>query len=288
MKDSFIHITDIHFWEVVRNPLLLLNKRLLGNINVSLRRQHEFDTAQASSFLDYALGLDVPDVVFTGDFTSTATHGEFRQARAFLDQAAASGKRMLVYPGNHDVYTFESARKRRFEEYLSRWQLDAPLPALHSLTNGTPLLTVPTVCPNLLSSRGRITDAEVARAAALMKDLPEPLLVTGHYPLLITTAAYHSKPSRRLRNSEALRQVLGATGKRTLYVAGHVHRFSYEQDPEYANLTHLTSGAFLRHAPESGIQGDFSEIHCSNEGFRVFRHRYAGTWTRNETASPSL
>ena len=41
MKGSFIHITDLHFWELVLNPFRLLNKRAIGNVNVFLN--HGYD-----------------------------------------------------------------------------------------------------------------------------------------------------------------------------------------------------------------------------------------------------
>jgi len=78
--------------------------------------------------------------------------------------------------------------------------------------------------------------------------------------------------------------MFGQSDKRILYVSGHVHRFNYQRDPHYSSLEHLTSGALFRHDPASGAVGDFSEVHVTPKGFRVYRHRLLQEWDRSETA----
>ena len=58
-----LHITDLHFWEVVWNPLHLLNKRFLGNINVFMKRRHHFKVDRAGEF-----GADAAAHGFGTDF----------------------------------------------------------------------------------------------------------------------------------------------------------------------------------------------------------------------------
>ena len=278
-KDTLLHLTDIHFWEVVRNPLLLLNKRLLGNFNVWLRRRHEFAIARAEPFADTLAGMGIEQVLITGDFTSTATERECAMGAAFVRGLEARGLSVRLFAGNHDVYTFESVRKRRFERHYGQWLSKGGLPAAGRLAGGTPLVMVPTVCPNVVSSKGRITDAEAREVGELVASCSGPMIVSGHYPVLFETAGYHSKPSRRLRNAGALREAMGTANQRILYVAGHEHRFSYTQDGAYSELSHLTTGAFLRNAAESDSQGEFSEIRVYDNGFKVLRWVYRGEWT---------
>ncbi len=274
----FLHLTDLHFRRVVLNPLHLLNKRFIGNANVALRRRHELLTHQAPAFLDYIAGLGVRDVVITGDLASTSTDAEFELARDFLQKLVQRGMAPRVIPGNHDVYTFESARHRRFEKYLGEWAPAAALPAFAPLANGFPVLYVPTVCPNLLSSKGRIQPTEVEAVRALLSTTSGPAIVAGHYPVLEKTYGYATKPNRRLRDADALAAALREYAGPTLYLSGHVHRFSLVRDSAVPALTHLTSGALFRHDKASGHTGDFSEVHASRNGFQIRRHRFVEKW----------
>jgi 3',5'-cyclic AMP phosphodiesterase CpdA len=282
--DRFLHLTDLHFWQIVKNPFQLLNKRLLGNLNVTLRRRHEILTAQAPAFLEHIASLDARDVLLTGDFASTATDAEFRVAREFVSALVSAGKRPVVIPGNHDVYTFESARKRRFEQYLGEWIPAPALPAVAQLSGGTPVVYVPTVCPNLLTSRGRITPSEVDAVDECLSRFTSPIVIAGHYPLLDHTYGYAMTSHRRLRGATALREALGHYSGRILYICGHVHRFSHVIDPTYPFINYLTTGALFRRDHAEGHTGEFSEVRVGQGGYRVLRHRFAGQWSVTEQA----
>ncbi len=280
--DSLLHLTDFHFWEIVLNPFRLLNKRFLGNANVVYRRRREFVTANARPFADAAIATGLRHALLSGDFSSTATDRELAQGAEFVRYLAQCGLDVTVIPGNHDVYTFESVRRKRFENYFGEWLPPRGLPHAVRLPGGTPLLLVPTVCPNWLSSEGTITDIEIEAVGTHLDACSSPLIVCGHYPVLTKTHGYESSPSRRLRNADALRDALGRSGKRVLYVSGHVHRFSYVRDDRYPALEHLTTGAFFRHARETHSDGEFSEIHVHGDGFGVVRHRHATEWEQRE------
>lgn len=278
--DVLLHVADIHFWRLVLNPLRLLNKRFLGNLNVALRRRHEFAIHRASSHADALVQTGIRTVLLTGDLASTATDEEFAQARRFLEFLSERGLRVFLVPGNHDVYTFESVRKKRFERAFAHFIPEDGYPSLHMLPGGTPLVLVPTACPNILSTRGRVTAQTGAFVAEVLAGCAQPALVAAHYPLLRSTHAYQLRPSRTLRNAEVLRAALAQSGKRILYICGHTHRFSYESDPDYSAVMHLCTGAFLRRDRPQAIEGEFAEIHVLKDAFHVFRHTYEGSWRR--------
>jgi len=279
--DSLLHVADLHFWRVLANPLRMLNKRFLGNLNVWLRRRREFCMERAEPFAKTLIDTGVRQLLLTGDLTSTSVDEEFALAARFIDILRERGLTVALLPGNHDVYTFEARRKQRFERWFADIAPDG-YPARVTLLGGTPLLLVPTVCPNILSSRGRITPADVAQTRRLLDACGETVVVAAHYPLRYRTHAYATPALRQLRNAALLRQALGESGRRILYVAGHVHRFSYTRDPEYPRLYHLTTGALFRNAPAQRVQGEFSEIHVCSERFRVFLHRHQDGWRRVE------
>jgi hypothetical protein len=155
-----------------------------------------------------------------------------------------------------------------------------------TLPGGTPLVLVPTVCPNLISSRGRVTEETVRAVAAALNECAGPVIVAGHYPLLVHTPQYDLTHERRLRNAEALRKALGESSRRILYVCGHVHRFSYLRDQQFPSLEHLSTGAFFHQSRYTGCDGEFARIDVLDTGFRVVRHTHAPAsgWTAQTEA----
>lgn len=275
--DRVIHITDLHFWAVSLNPALLLGKRALGMANLVLRRRRHFRTELAERFARDLAATGVKTVIAGGDLSTTSLDGEFLAAAAFLDRLKELGMRVYAIPGNHDVYTFSSARRRLFERRLGAHMPGADLPARVLLPGGTPVVFVPTSGPNVLTSRGRILAGEIDRAAALVADAPAgPVLVAGHYPLLPRTAAYAQGWSHRLARADALRRALGGTGRTLLYAAGHVHRFSLTRDPDWRAMTHLTSAPLFYHG--RGQSGAYSTLAARPDGFQVWKHLFDGEW----------
>lgn len=276
--DTLLHVADIHYWRVVFNPIRLLNKRFLGNLNVALRRRHEYALDSARPHAETLAGTGVRALVMTGDFTSTALDLEYEAARAFVDRLRDLGFDITLMPGNHDVYTHGSWRSGRFAEYLGDYVPEGGYPSRHALPGGTPVIVVPTVRPSRFTSRGAVTHEEIAAVEALLADSREPVVMAGHYPFLEETYGYKSKWSRRLKHAAELRRVLGKSGKHILYLAGHVHKHSYVRDPDYPNLEQLTTGAFLKADAEGGVTGEFSEVRVRPDGFEVVRHTQEGDW----------
>ena len=276
--DRVGHIADIHFWRVVLNPFRMMNKRFLGNLTVVLRRKHEFVAENAEIFADAVAATGVNAVILTGDFSSTSLPEEFAMAVNFVRGLRGRGLQVHVLPGNHDVYTFASARRKRFEEYFAEFLPEGGYPALQRLPGGTPLVLVPTVCPRHFSASGLVTRDTVDRVAALLKECGPRVVVAAHYPVLAKTHGYASHALRRLENAEALREALVASGKKILYVCGHVHRFSYQRDAHASDIAYLSTGAFFRKSHETGIDGEFAEIGIRENGFTIRRHAHRREW----------
>lgn len=283
-KDRLLFLSDFHFWQVVRNPLHLTNKRFLGNVNVWYRRRHEFQMHRAETHADYLATLGVSTVLLGGDFTSTATAYEFALGRAFVRGLVKRGFTVYVLAGNHDVYTFESVRRRRFEEYFAEWLPEGGYPARYILPGGTPLILAPTVCANFLSSAGIITRAQVDRVRDLIQTSPPgPVIVAGHYPALHVTPAYKSPPARQLRQADHLLRALRTHEHPLLYLAGHVHRFSHVQDAERPTLQHCTTNAYFLKRPHEPLEGGFVEVGVHEDGFSIVEHQCGGgTWSADK------
>jgi hypothetical protein len=278
-RETVVHIGDVHFWRIVINPLRLMNKRFFGNLTVLFKRRREFLMDHAEPFANAVAATGARSVLLTGDFASTSTDEEFASAVYFVRGLRGRGLAVHLLPGNHDVYTFEAFRARRFERHFAEFLPRRGYPALVSLPGGTPLILLPTVCPRHFSARGLVTPKTVDTVREMLKACGPMVLVAAHYPLLHRTHGYVSHPFRRLANAPALRKMLGESGKRVCYAAGHVHRFSHERDQDYPMLEHLTTGGFFRFDPKSGTQGEFSEIRIFPERFEFRRHVYRAGWT---------
>lgn len=277
---AFVHVADIHFWQLVWQPWRLLSKRFIGNLNVVLRRRRRYAMALAEAHGRQLAALGVPFVLMTGDFTSTAMKGEFERARAFVDALASAGLGVAVLPGNHDVYTLGALRTDRCRRYLGAY-MPGRYPSMRVLPGGVALVLAPTVRPSLWHSRGRIGPEDIAETAELVRTAPEgPVVVAAHYPVLEETSSYRSPWGRGLAHAEELRRALGETGRRILYAAGHVHRFSLTRDAEFPALLHLTTGAFIEKRPGDATQGEFAVVRVFRSYFEVERHRYGSEgWT---------
>jgi 3',5'-cyclic AMP phosphodiesterase CpdA len=275
--DTFIHIADLHFWKVVWNPLRLANKRILGMANVYFSRRRHFAMENAEPFADAVVATGVKDVLLTGDFTSTALDEEFAMAAAFVRGLANRGMRIALAPGNHDVYTFEARRKRRFERHFAEFLPEDGYPARVTLPGGTAMILAPTAVPNALSARGLIAPEAIERTLAMIAESPPgPVVVAAHYPLLPKTATYASTRQHRLRNAAQFRRRLGETGRHILYVAGHVHHASYVRDPKYPEIEYLTTGCLFRRDRHG--EGEFSIVKVFTGEFDVTRRIHRGAW----------
>ncbi len=283
-----IHITDLHFWQLVRNPLLLCNKRILGNLNLLLRRRRYVRQERAAAFLDLLPTLDADALLIGGDLTTTATEAEYKMAAAFVDALARCGPPIYMVPGNHDMYTFEARRRRRFEQHFSNQCTALDSPRLTCLPDGAPLLILPTAVPNIITSRGKITHAQLATARRILEqEAPDgPLTVLAHYPLLANPTAYNAGIMRRLGNADALRQLLGDTGRPILYLAGHVHTYSRTRDPRHPNIEQVTSAALFY--DKQRHPGGFTEIIRTDQTYTVHPWRYENGWKRLAGADASV
>jgi 3',5'-cyclic AMP phosphodiesterase CpdA len=110
------HLSDLHvLGDDSVSPLRYLNKRLTGWANLKFRRHavHKRDVVKALARELREHRID--HVVVTGDLSNLALEGELDAARRLLeDDLHLDPHHVSVVPGNHDVYTSGSARRKRF------------------------------------------------------------------------------------------------------------------------------------------------------------------------------
>ena len=88
--------------------------------HVTLNRKNKHQVALFESLAE-ELNRQPPDeVVVTGDLTNLSLEPEFRLARNILDRFTLVPLLVTVFPGNHDVYTWDALRARQlFERHIA-------------------------------------------------------------------------------------------------------------------------------------------------------------------------
>ena len=117
---TIAHLSDLHVTPVrVTNPLALLNKRILGWLSWTLRRQRLY-RSEVFRTLITDLHQQLHDaVVVTGDIANISLEDEFPAAVSWLRQLG-SPEKVFIIPGNHDAYiplSYEQSWKH-WEAYL--------------------------------------------------------------------------------------------------------------------------------------------------------------------------
>lgn len=173
------------------------------------------------ALLDYVGGLeDVRFTVISGDITQRARKGQFRRARAFVDQLRTqTGRPVLVLPGNHDIPLFDLAHRllTPFANYKAAFGDDSA--QVHE-DDGIHIQLVNTV------SRWLHTDG-IARAAAvdrvaqrLAAARPGQLrVVVTHQPAAVARAA----DARDLLRGHTRALQTWARAGADLVLGGHIH-----------------------------------------------------------------
>src|SRR5437762_3454079 len=111
------HISDLHALSLkgVSPFAFLSHKRLGGAANLLLKRRAKHPVRLFEALVD-DLNRVAPDhVVCTGDLVNLSLDAEFALARSLLDRIALGPAGVTVVPGNHDIYTWASQRRRAFE-----------------------------------------------------------------------------------------------------------------------------------------------------------------------------
>ena len=188
---TIVHLSDIHFGRV--------DPRLIAPL---------IETVESIA----------PDLIaVSGDLTQRARHGQFQEARRFLDRLVFP---VLVVPGNHDVPLFNLAARLLdpFGGYRRHIHQD-----LEPVFENDQMIAV-----GLNSARtipfhggGRLNHAQVARAAARLRSAPSRVtrIVVSHHPFDLPPT--HGDEHLVGRSAMAMQQ-LAAAGV-DVFLAGHLH-----------------------------------------------------------------
>ncbi len=236
------HISDLHILELDKpRPLKFLNKRLVGGLNLLLKRSNAHSSKVVERAIEHLDDHDVDHIVISGDLTNLALDSEFAAARTVVDGLRGGPDRVSIVPGNHDYYTPGAARNGRFERHfqpylksdLPRYQLDEGYPFCHLRDDVAIIGLNSGIATPWLFATGRVGPDEL-RAAERLLDDPEVQrrfkIVVVHHPLL--PDEHHSiQFNRRLLNAAEVLEMVRRKDV-DLVLHGHNHYFSVLQVPK--------------------------------------------------------
>ena len=112
------HISDIHWLDTTgARPADFLNKRLSGAFNLLVGRAKKHSKETARLALETLKDKAVDHLIVAGDLSNLALPGEFSGVKKVLNTYFEDAQ-MTIVPGNHDFYTHESLKARRFEQMI--------------------------------------------------------------------------------------------------------------------------------------------------------------------------
>ena len=192
-----IHISDLHLTDLSKvEPRQIRGKRRLGHFSWRERRRHRHLPAHLEALRSAVRDAQPDIIVITGDLIHVGLPSELAAAVNWLE-ALAPPDRILVTPGNHDLYAEDSwpACQAHWGEYLhlspaSGEAGEAPFqrgfPARVSL-DGIDLYGLNTGCPTPLgAASGRLGVGQRQRLERLLQQAPTGALkvvALHHAPL---------------------------------------------------------------------------------------------------------
>src|SRR5690606_5847140 len=135
---------------------------------------------------DQALELESSYCLLSGDLSGTGLKSEVSAAigaqRVFHEHQVP----ILGVPANHDRYTKGRLVLSRFEKLISP-QERVEYPYIKQLNACWWLVGLNAATPRIFTSRGKVSDQQIAAAKELMKDLPEHagIVILCHYPFIV-------------------------------------------------------------------------------------------------------
>lgn len=203
--------------------LYLLKRKYLGGVEEKL-----------ASLAEFAGEQKVDLVLCTGDLTVLGTEGELSDARRLMQPFFDLPLGFIALPGNHDLYTPDTVKERRFERHFgdairggdSEQAVDGPWPLVRRFGDGVAVVAVRSAAPYAAPwhSGGRIPAPQLE---ALSSALAQPsirsrfvFVMTHHAPRLAD-----GRPDRFFHGLANQKEFLAACSgiERGAVLFGHVH-----------------------------------------------------------------
>lgn len=272
-----VHISDVHLWRYTINPVHLLNKRVIGVLDLLRGRAGKFRLERIDDVVAAIQAVEPDHLLITGDLTTTALPAEFDGALRELGALLVDPSRVSVVPGNHDRYTGNSMRSRTFEKFFGPYMPSLTFPWLRRIDPETGILGLDPTRSHI-SARGYLPPEQLARATTILAEASgwlRRLIVACHYPVEAPEEYRRELDFKRLKNASTLRAWLASLGPH-LYCCGHVHASWAFRPAGLPNQLCLNPGAPLYRDSKGVRLPGFLEIVLEGVAVQVIYHAWDG------------
>lgn len=216
-------IGDIHSFTLRLHPRRMLSRRIMGQSNLWLNRRFRFNHGLLDALFEQVRAIEPDLVLLSGDVTTTSLEDEFLDVERYLRPLSEQFRTILV-PGNHDRYTFRAAKARRIERMM-HGILPDEFPHFEALTDKWRLLALDSATPGFMLSRGALGPTQMQGTLEHLEEMTadQGVIVLCHYPVALPAGIPNSW-AHALAEERRLRQMLGSTPGRVVFLHGHVHR----------------------------------------------------------------
>ncbi len=225
MRQTIIHISDLHFHTYPQNFQDCGSKRILGMANLLFRRARQYPLQRAKMLVSQIQNMKWDHLVISGDLTQLSLEAEFALARETLGPLLKDRKRVTIIPGNHDRYVRQNKAKDYYKQHFGEFFGDEEI-HVKKLNSDWVIVGWDSAHPNdLFTASGTVRRSTIQATENLLGNLPEKtrFIIVNHYPLTFPEG-WEVDHSHELYNLVPVREWMMRYPNIRLYLHGHIHR----------------------------------------------------------------
>ena len=271
MSATIIHISDLHFHSYPQKLSEFNTKRILGAINLLIRRAREFPLKRAELLVERIQKMEWDHLVISGDITQLSLEREFSIAREILDPLLINKDHVTVIPGNHDRYNNEESGKDFFTKYFGEF-FGTNEVHMSKINEEWSLFGWDSAHQNdFRTSSGTVKRSTILATENLIKKFPDrtKFIVVNHFPLTFPEDWKFDR-FHELYNLVPVRDWILRNPQIRLYLHGHihtnwVHRLTRDSAPELL----LVNSAASCSKPYAGQSSSFHQIFLEESNVKI-------------------
>ncbi len=265
------HISDLHVLDIDAKFYEFFNKRIIGGLNLMLKRKKEHDPKYVEALIEDLNNQDIDHLVITGDITNLALDSEFKRAKKILEGYKKQDS-ISIIPGNHDNYVKKAYKNKLFEKYFSSYlksdvSVKNIFPFIKFLKDDIALIAFSSSIPScLFCSAGKISKEQINQFEEVMKD--DRLKNMKKIALIHHHVSDYSKIEKYFSGLRNKNEILDLLAKYNIEILLHGHRHTngeYVVEHNGYKLKVLETAASARYSKNSS--GSYSIYDIKDDKF---------------------
>lgn len=269
MKQTIIHISDLHFHTYPKNFHEWKSKRLLGMANLIFKRARQFPLGRAKQMVEQIDKMEWDYIVISGDITQMSLESEFLLARETLEPLLKDKTKVTVIPGNHDRYINQNLCYDNFKKYFGEFFGNGEV-HLRELNSEWAILGWDSAHPNdWFSAAGTVKRNTINVSENIIRSFPKNkrFMIVNHYPLTFPEG-WKFDQFHELYNIVPVRKWILSQSQIRVYLHGHIHiNWVHNLDRKPDSELILVNSASSSAIPYSGQKSSFHQIEL--EGYNL-------------------